>query len=181
MASKKKITKKSSVGSEPPQPPRNERVDAVTRMMTPDQYKAYIGQFSQSPQASKLDNDIQMRQRDLANMQYTLAKQTPKTPSSQRVTPEQIRAVENQISSMKANAPRDSRHHSDQISRNRAKAEFDAQLEKQIMKNRYERSLAANRANAPLRGRTVEYGTRSMLEGVRNWIRGGGGLRSHGK
>jgi hypothetical protein len=30
-------------------------------------------------------------------------------------------------------------------------------------------------------GRTVEAGTRSMLEGMRGWMRGGGGLRSHGK
>jgi len=30
-------------------------------------------------------------------------------------------------------------------------------------------------------GRTVEGGTRSMLEGMRGWMRGGGGLRSHGK
>jgi hypothetical protein len=30
-------------------------------------------------------------------------------------------------------------------------------------------------------GRTVEFGTRSMLEAVRGFMRGGGGLRSHGK
>ena len=30
-------------------------------------------------------------------------------------------------------------------------------------------------------GRTVEAGTRSMLEGMRGFMRGGGGLRSHGK
>jgi hypothetical protein len=32
-----------------------------------------------------------------------------------------------------------------------------------------------------LSGRTVEFGTRSMLEGMRGFMRGGGGLRSHGK
>ena len=35
--------------------------------------------------------------------------------------------------------------------------------------------------DAPLRGRTVEYGTRSMLQGLRNWIAGGGGSRLTGR
>jgi len=30
-------------------------------------------------------------------------------------------------------------------------------------------------------GRTVEAGTRSMLEGIKGWMRGGGGFRQHGR
>ena len=33
----------------------------------------------------------------------------------------------------------------------------------------------------PLQGRTVEAGTRSMLEGLRSWMRGGGGFRIGGR
>jgi len=33
----------------------------------------------------------------------------------------------------------------------------------------------------PMRGRTVEFGTRSMLEGIKGWMRGGGGSRITGK
>jgi len=36
-------------------------------------------------------------------------------------------------------------------------------------------------AKNPIAGRTVEYGTRSMLQGLRNWITGGGGSRLLGK
>jgi len=32
-----------------------------------------------------------------------------------------------------------------------------------------------------LSGRTVEFGTRSMLEGIKGWVRGGGGFRQHGR
>ena len=32
-----------------------------------------------------------------------------------------------------------------------------------------------------LSGRTVDFGTRSMLEGIKGWMRGGGGFRSHGR
>jgi len=32
-----------------------------------------------------------------------------------------------------------------------------------------------------LSGRTVEFGTRSMLEGIKGWMRGGGGSRLSGK
>jgi hypothetical protein len=32
-----------------------------------------------------------------------------------------------------------------------------------------------------LSGRTVEYGTRSMLEGIKGWMRGGGGNRLTGR
>ena len=34
---------------------------------------------------------------------------------------------------------------------------------------------------SPISGRTVEYGTRSMLQGLRNWIAGGGGSRLTGR
>ena len=36
-------------------------------------------------------------------------------------------------------------------------------------------------AKSPISGRTVEYGTRSMLQGLRNWIAGGGGSRLTGR
>jgi hypothetical protein len=44
------------------------------------------------------------------------------------------------------------------------------------------KALRAQRiADRSLSGRTVEYGTRSMLQGLRNWITGGGGSRLLGK
>lgn len=36
-------------------------------------------------------------------------------------------------------------------------------------------------AKSPISGRTVEFGTRSMLQGLRNWIAGGGGSRLTGR
>jgi hypothetical protein len=35
--------------------------------------------------------------------------------------------------------------------------------------------------NSPMAGRTVEAGTRSMLQGLRSWIRGGGGSILRGR
>lgn len=40
---------------------------------------------------------------------------------------------------------------------------------------------AVTKTTKSLSGRTVEYGTRSMLQGLRNWITGGGGSRLLGK
>jgi hypothetical protein len=40
--------------------------------------------------------------------------------------------------------------------------------------------LPAAKTN-PLAGRTVEFGTRSMLQGLRSWIAGGGGSRLTGR
>jgi len=42
------------------------------------------------------------------------------------------------------------------------------------------KSVPERRADI-LRGRTVEYGTRSMLQGLRSWITGGGGSRLSGR
>ena len=55
--------------------------------------------------------------------------------------------------------------------------------------NKIERSMGLPKtANVPsqmkadsMRGRTVEYGTRSMLQGLRSWITGGGGSRLTGR
>ena len=41
--------------------------------------------------------------------------------------------------------------------------------------------IPVGRVKDQMSGRTVEAGTRSMLEGQRGFMRGGGGLRSHGK
>ena len=41
--------------------------------------------------------------------------------------------------------------------------------------------FAMGPAKSPISGRTVEFGTRSMLQGLRNWIAGGGGSRLTGR
>jgi hypothetical protein len=42
------------------------------------------------------------------------------------------------------------------------------------------RTFAMPKADT-LSGRTVEFGTRSVLEGIKSWMRGGGGFRQHGR
>ncbi len=53
--------------------------------------------------------------------------------------------------------------------------------EAQYMRGDMSKAMRAKQAVDRMAGRTVEFGTRSMLEAVRGFMRGGGGLRSHGK
>lgn len=41
--------------------------------------------------------------------------------------------------------------------------------------------MPAAKASDKLSGRTAEFGTRSLLEGMKSWMRGGGGFRIGGK
>jgi hypothetical protein len=45
------------------------------------------------------------------------------------------------------------------------------------MSKAYRAKMAVDR----MAGRTVEFGTRSLLEGMKSWMRGGGGFRTGGK
>ena len=45
------------------------------------------------------------------------------------------------------------------------------------MSKAYRAKMAVDR----MAGRTVEFGTRSLLEGMKSWMRGGGGFRIGGK
>jgi len=72
----------------------------------------------------------------------------------------------------------------DDRARAAAKAARDARLQRQQADQRMKVSSMPKppmAARDPLAGRTVEYGTRSMLQGLRSWITGGGGSRLAGR
>jgi hypothetical protein len=64
-----------------------------------------------------------------------------------------VRAMESRIDSMMKNSPKDSRYNPSNV-----------------MKS----NISVPRLPDKLSGRTAEFGTRSMLEGMKSWMRGGG-------
>ena len=154
MAAKKKVVKKSTSGrSEPPKPPKDTSIG-----------KSPSGLRSQAEIARAQNirqNDLRIREAkmDLESIKMADARRVVKGGKSQ-LDARTVRAKEYKIDAMERQSPQGSRY---------------------SPKTGRPSNIQVPRLPDKLSGRTVESGTRSMLEGIRGWMRGGGGLRSHGK
>ena len=122
-----------------------------------------VGKTPSARRSSSQSESTRMYDRQVSDLRARLQnmKGEGMSSSGRKDPTKAIRAMEVKIDSMTKNAPKDSRY----------------SLNTAAKSNISVPRLPSN----PIAGRTVEYGTRSMLQGLRNWITGGGGSRLLGK
>ena len=151
---KKRASRKPSTGSQPPKPPKDTSVGKQPRGLSSSADIARAEAIRQ--------NDLRIRtaQMNLDRNEMQNARNMARGGKSQFSLRAATQAQQN-ISAMERQSPQGSRY---------------------SPKTRVPSNISVPRLPAnPIAGRTVEYGTRSLLQGLRNWIAGGGGSRLTGR
>jgi hypothetical protein len=117
-----------------------------------------VGKTPSAGRSSSQSESTRMYDRQVSDLRARLQNMKGEGMSSagRKDPTKAIRAMEVKIESMTKNAPKDSRYSLNTAAKS---------------------NISVPRLPDKLSGRTSEFGTRSMLEGMKSWMRGGGGFR----
>jgi hypothetical protein len=150
---KKRASSKSSTRSEPPLPPKDKTIGKQPSRLASNEDIAFRRKIN--------ENDMRIRTAqmnlDRAEMDYARSVSRGKKTN---LNPTSLKQAQQNLDAMKRQSPQGSRY-SPKTSR--------------------PSNIPVSRLPDKLSGRTVEGGTRSMLQGLRSWITGGGGSIRHGR
>ena len=150
---KKRATKKSSTRSEPPLPPKDSTVGKQPRGLPSS------ADVSRANTIRQNDIRIQTAKMDLQRLQMQDARSVAQGGKSQ-LSPRSVTQAQYNIDAMERQSPQGSRYNPNR---------------------KMPSNVSVPRLPDKISGRTPEFGTRSLLEGMKSWMRGGGGFRIGGK